>query len=92
MKLAWDKWALGLGKAIIGGGSSAVVGGLVSVIAFKVDITSWAGAIKIMSVMLANFSVAGFLSMFFYLKQSPLPDPAGDTQQFQNVPITNLNK
>lgn len=73
MKLQWDKWLYGLGSAIVGGGSSAVVGGIVSVIAFHVDVTTWAGAVKIMSVMAANFTVAGVFSMFFFLKQSPLP-------------------
>ena len=34
MKLDWDKWFYGLGSAIVGGGSSAVVGGIVSGIAF----------------------------------------------------------
>lgn len=73
MKLNWDNWAYGLGSAVIGGGSSAVVGGIVSALAFHVDITTWEGARKIISIMCANFVVAGVFSLFFYLKQSPLP-------------------
>lgn len=87
MKLKWDQWLYGIGSAVIGGGSSAIVGGAVSIVAFKVDVTTWAGALKIMSIMLANFSLAGFLSMFFYLKQSPLPPPVtGNTEQFTKEP------
>lgn len=85
MRLKWDQWFYGLGSAIIGGGSAAVVGGIVSALAFHVDVTSWNGAIKVMSVMLANFVVAGFFNMFFYLKQSPLPPPVtGNTDRFIN--------
>lgn len=75
MKLNWDKWLYGMAGAIVGGGSSAVVGGIVSAFAFKVDVATWIGAFKIISIMLANFAVAGFFSMFFYLKQSPVPPP-----------------
>lgn len=93
MKLRWDKWLYGLGSAVIGGGSSAVVGGFVSVVAFKVDVTTMAGAQKIMAVMFANFAVAAFFSLFFYLKQDPLPsavssdsDPAAFVRQPQPNP------
>ncbi len=73
MKLRWDNWIYGLGSAIIGGGSGSVVGGITSAIVFKVDVTTWRGAGQILAVMAIQFIVAGAFSMFFFLKQSPLP-------------------
>jgi len=80
MKLLWDKWLYGLFSGVIGGGSSAVVGGITSALVFKVDVTTWSGALKIMSVMGINFAVAGWFAFFFYLKQSPLPPPEPETK------------
>lgn len=86
MKLRWDRWAYGIGSAIIGGGSGSVVGGITSAVVFKVDVATWAGATKILSVMAIQFAIAGAFSMFFYLKQSPLPPEAtGNTD-------TNITK
>jgi hypothetical protein len=89
MKLAWDKWAYGLVSGFIGGGSGAVVGGVTSALMFKVDVTTWAGASRILTLMLIQFVVAGAFSMFFYLKQSPLP-PATDTTTITRTDVTTV--
>lgn len=81
MKLDWDKWLYGLGSAIISGGSAAVTGGIVSALAFKVDVTTMAGAFKIVGVMFAQFLVAGAFGMFFFFKQSPLPPVETETTE-----------
>lgn len=77
MKLNWDKWLYGIFSAIIGGGSGAVVSGvstmLVSPSTFNVQ--TWQGVVRVLSVMGINFILTGAFSMFFYLKQSPLPPP-----------------
>lgn len=83
MKLRWDKWLYGLGAAIIGGGSSAVVSGVSSMLISPTtfNINTWTGAVKVFSLMGVNFCLSATLSMFFYLKQSPLPsEEAGNTE------------
>lgn len=80
MKLNWDNWLLGVGSAFIGGGASAVVSGLTSSLAFHVDVTTWAGMVKMLTLMLINFVLTGSVSMFFYLKQSPLPTVVTETK------------
>lgn len=92
MKLNWDNWLLGVGSAFIGGGSSAIVGGLTSMAAFHVDVTTWDGAKKIISVMFINFILAGATSMFFYLKQSPLPTVVTETKTVTATVTTETTK
>jgi hypothetical protein len=77
MKLRWDRWLYGIGSAIIGGGSSAVCGGLGSVLIAPetFNVSDWPGATNVLKMMAINFVLTGALSMFFYLKQSPLPAP-----------------
>lgn len=77
MKLRWDKWAYGLFSGIIGGGAGAVVAGLASMLLApqEFNVTSWHGVIKAISMMFACFTINGLISMFFFLKQSPLPPP-----------------
>lgn len=88
MKLRWDKWLYGLGSAFLGGGASAVVSGITSMAAFHVDVTTWAGALKIMSVTGINFVITGAFSMFFYLKQEPLPQSADNTVTIKKSDVT----
>jgi hypothetical protein len=83
VKLKWDKWLYGLGSAIIGGGAGAVVSGFTSIILApeQFNLTTGHGALKVVAAMGINFGVVGFFSMFFYLKQSPLPQEAtGNTE------------
>lgn len=83
MKLRWDKWLYGLGSAFIGGGAGAVVSGLTSmgIAPDTFNLTTTAGAQKLLLSVGINFGIVGLLSMFFYLKQSPLPTEAtGNTE------------
>lgn len=83
MKLKWDRWLYGLGSGIIGGGAGAVVAGLSSMLLapMEFNVTSWHGVIKAVSMMVACFVINGLISLFFYLKQSPLPAEAtGNTE------------
>lgn len=70
--LAWGQWFYGLGAAAIGGGASAVSGGIVLNVQDAKDY-NFADP-KVYKVMFAMFCVSGLLSMFFYLKQHPLPE------------------
>lgn len=83
MKLRWGKWLYGLGTAAIGGGSGAVVSGFTNIALAPntFNFTTTDGAMKVLLAMAINFAVVGAFSMFFYLKQAPLPpmddsDPA----------------
>lgn len=70
--LEWGKWLYGLGAAAIGGGASAVSGGIVLNVQDAKDYNF--GDPKIYKVMIWMFGISGLLSMFFYLKQHPLPE------------------
>lgn len=92
MKLRWDKWLYGLGSAIIGGGAGAVVSGFTNIMIAPdtFNLTTHAGAGKVALGMGINFLIVGFFSMFFYLKQSPLPavddsDPAAFRKTVENA-------
>lgn len=82
------KWLKGLGAAFIGGGASAVTSGLTSmgVAPDRFNMTDWAGVSRLLVLIAANFLISGILSMFFFLRQSPLPAD-GDTQ-FVTKPST----
>lgn len=89
VKLKWDQWVYGLGSAVVGGGASAVVAGLSSMLLAPqtFNITTGAGAMKALTMMGLCFLINGAISMFFYLKQSPLPPPVtGNTEQFVKPP------
>lgn len=72
MNLDWSNWIRGLLAALIGGGSSAVSGGIV-VSAYDPKDFNFGDA-KIFKVMGFMFVFNAVLSMFMYLKQHPLPD------------------
>lgn len=88
MKLRWSKWLYGLGSAVVGGGAGAVVSGFTSIILApdQFNLTTGHGALKVVAAMAINFGVVGFFSMFFYLKQSPLP-PAEDDEPTDGQPL-----
>jgi len=77
MRLRWDKWLYGVGSAFVGGGSSAVAAGFTNLVIAPgtFNLSTLEGAHKLLLSMAVTFGVAGALSMFFYLKQSPLPAP-----------------
>ncbi len=86
MNASIQRWLYGLGSAVIGGGSSAVVSGLTTMgfAPDKFNLQSTSGVLHLLGLMLVNFLVSGIFSMFFYLRQSPLPPEGGAT--FQNKP------
>jgi hypothetical protein len=92
MNARTQKWLYGLGSAVIGGGASAVVNGLLSMgfAPDKFNLQNLSGVWHLLGLMVANFLVSGFLSAMFYLRQSPLP-PEGDTG-FVQKPIDNPPK
>lgn len=75
MKAATQKWLYGLGSAAIGGGAAAVTSGLTSmgIAPDKFNMTNLPGVGHLLELVAVNFVVSGILSMFFYLRQSPLP-------------------
>lgn len=80
-----ELWLHNLFAAIIGGGSGAVVSAFASmgIDPEKFNISSGQGFSHLIEMMGANFVISGLLSMFFYLKQSPLPpESTGDTVTF----------
>ena len=83
MKLGWDKWLYSLGSGVIGGGSGAVVAGLSAMLLApqEFNVTSWHGVGKAVSMMVACFFINGFIAMFFFLKQSPLPPVETETTE-----------
>jgi hypothetical protein len=86
MKANLKKWLYGLGSAVIGGGSGAVVSG-VTAMGFapdKFNLSEMHGVWRLLGLMFVNFLVSGILSMFFYLKQSPLPPETFETDVVTN--------
>ena len=75
MNVRIEKWLYGLGSAAIGGGSGAVVSGITAMgfASDKFNLTDSHGIWRLLGLMLTNFVFSGLLSVFFYLKQSPLP-------------------
>lgn len=77
-----SRWLYGLVSCAIGGGASAVTSGLTSMgfAPDKFNLANSQGIWHLFGLMVANFVVSGFLSVMFYLRQSPLPPESGDTQ------------
>lgn len=82
-------WFHRLMAAFIGGGAGAVTSGLTSMgfAPEKFNLTNTSGLLHLVGLMAANFIVNGLLSAMFYLRQSPLPPEAGDTD-FVSKPKT----
>jgi len=82
MSLRFERWLYGLGAAAIGGGAAAITSGLTSM-GFspdKFNLSSLQGLGHLLGLMAANFVVSAFLSVAFYLRQSPLPpESTGDS-------------
>lgn len=72
-------WLHGLMAALIGGGASAVVSGI-TVSAFDpAKFNFGQDIVRLLEFMAVQFGLSGILSVFAYLKQSPLP-PDEDCQ------------
>lgn len=84
-----EHWLYGLGSAMIGGGSAAVVSGFTAM-GFdpeKFNLTNSSGIIHLLGLTAVNFFFSGILSAFFYLKQSPLP-PESITETIDESHVT----
>ena len=71
-------WLHGLGSAFIGGGAGAVTAGFTAAVIDPKAFNTGTQLKPLLALMGVTFLVNGLLSVFFYLKQSPLPpdDPA----------------
>ncbi len=67
-------WLRGLLAAFIGGGSSAVAGGVALNLDDGKDFNTQHPA-HLLHIMASMFVISGAISMFTYLKQSPIPAP-----------------
>lgn len=89
-----ERWLYGLGSAAIGGGAGAVVSGFTAmgIDPDKFNFTSTSGVAHFFLMAILNFSVSGFLSIMFYLKQSPLPpESTGDTVTITKASVTQIS-
>ena len=75
MKLNWGAWLLGLLAAVIGGGANGIVMGLTSIGVDPEHFNLGSGLKHTLYIAGAAFVISGILSMAFYLKQSPVPQP-----------------
>jgi hypothetical protein len=78
--LNWEIWLRGLLAAFIGGGSGSVTSGLASMGIDPEHFNLGSGLRHTFALMGAVFLVNGALSVFLYLKQSPLPTLESGTQ------------
>lgn len=69
--LDWGSWLYGLFYGAIGGGASAVVSGITVALNDPKDYGIGSG--KFMGLVATVFLANAAMSMFLYLKQSPLP-------------------
>jgi hypothetical protein len=72
-KLDWGKWFMGLWAALIGGGSTGVLNSLTAMGLDPEHFNLNGGLRHTMYLFGAGFLVAGTVSVFMYLKQSPIP-------------------
>ena len=88
MTKSTEQWVHGLAAAFIGGGASAVTGGItVSGIApNQFNFGAQLGAMG--KLMLALFVVNGAMSAFAYLKQSPLPTESVQVVETKTTSVT----
>lgn len=66
-------WIHGLGAAFIGGGASAVSAAFSAALIDPTKFNLGDGLGCTLKMMVTSFLVSGLLTMFAYLKQSPLP-------------------
>ncbi len=69
--LDWGSWLYGLFYGMIGGGASAVVSGVTVALSDPKDYAIGSG--KFLGLVTTVFIANAVLSMFLYLKQTPLP-------------------
>lgn len=70
---SFETWIYGLFSAFIGGGASAVTAGVSGSMIDPEKFNLNAGLVNVLKLTGACFVLNGLLTMFAYLKQSPLP-------------------
>jgi hypothetical protein len=80
-------WIYGLLSAVIGGGASSVTAAIAASIIKPQDF-ALAGAASI-KLMLSVFAINALISLFLYLKQSPLPKIVDSTTTTDSTTITH---
>lgn len=72
--MTWELWLRGLVASFIGGGASAVTSTLSAnlIAPDKFNLTNQLG--HFLELAGVTFLINGFVSLFFFLKQSPLPE------------------
>lgn len=73
MKLEWGHWLYGLISGFIGGGASAISSFVANNFTDPKDFNLGSGLHHTLVNAGVNFLVAGGITAFAYLKQSPLP-------------------
>lgn len=78
LKLKWDKWLYALGQTVIGGVASSGAAWLGMLVGNQVDATVQPLNLKELGIVMLTSTL---LHLFFFLKQSPLPQEAtGNTE------------
>ena len=77
-QLDWSGWVYGLLAATIGGGASAVSSAVGAMILAPKDF-NLVNPNMMLKLMLITFGINAVLSLFLYLKQSPLPRIESET-------------
>jgi hypothetical protein len=73
MKLNWNGWLYGLGSGFIGGGSSAISSFFANNLTDPKDFNIGSGLHHTLANAGITFVIAGGITAFAFLKQSPLP-------------------
>jgi len=70
MRLKWDRWLYALGQTVIGGVASSGAAWLGMLVGNQVDATVQPLNLKELGIVMVTSTL---LHLFFFLKQSPLP-------------------
>jgi len=83
IKLKWDKWLYALGQTVIGGVASSGAAWLGMLVGNQVDNTVQPLNLKELGIVVVTSTL---LHLFFFLKQSPLPQEATGNTEIINKP------
>lgn len=83
IKLKWDKWLYALGQTVIGGVASSGAAWLGMLVGNQVDNTVQPLNLKELGIVVVTSTL---LHLFFFLKQSPLPQEATGNTEITNKP------
>lgn len=85
LKLKWSEWGYALGQTVIGGVASSGAAWLGMLVGNQVDKTVEPLNVKELGIVVITSTL---LHLFFFLKQSPLPQVAtGNTEQIKKEDV-----